>query len=62
MVDPNKNCHNYCQYGKMCRYVKGENGRNPDDCAMYYKLDDLNNEAKEIRKEREKMFEECDDW
>lgn len=62
MIDPNKNCHEYCVYGKMCRYAKGENGKNPDDCGTFYKLDDLNNEAKEIRKEQEKRFEEVDDW
>ena len=62
MVDPNKNCHDYCPYGRMCRYVKGENGLDPYDCCMYYKLDDLNNEAKDIREEQEKAFEGVDDW
>ena len=65
-IDPNKNCHEYCSYGKMCRYVKGSNGMDPDECAMWYKLDDLMNEARDIEREqrmqREKEFEECDDW
>ena len=65
-IDPNKNCHEYCSYGKMCRYCKGSNGADPDECAMWYKLDDLMNEARDIEREqrmqREKEFEECDDW
>ena len=65
-MDKTKNCHEYCPYGKMCRYCKGEVGLEPYDCTMYYKLDDINNEAKEIeseqRKRREQEFEECDDW
>ena len=62
MIDPNKNCHEYCIYRKMCRYAKGENGKDPYDCGTFYKLDDLNNEAKEIREEQEKNFEDIDDW
>ena len=59
----NKNCHEYCPYGKMCRYCKGENGLIVDESSMYYKLDDLNNEAKEIEREQKaRLFEECDDW
>ena len=61
-LDQNKNCHEYCPYGRMCRYNKGSNGLNPDDCSMYYKLDDINNEAKEYREERERLFEEVEDW
>lgn len=62
MIDPNKNCHEYCIYSKMCRYCKGENGMDPYDCTMFYKLDDLNNDAKDIKEEQERAFEECDDW
>ena len=65
-VDPNKNCHEYCSYGKMCRYHKGSNGADPDECAMWYKLDDLMNEARDMDREdrmrREQEFEECEDW
>ena len=56
------NCHAYCPYGKMCRYCKGDTGIVVDECSMYYKLDDINNEAKEYREEKERAFEECDDW
>lgn len=63
MIDPNKNCHSYCPYGKLCRYAKGENGQDPDDCGTFYKLDDLNNEAKEIEmEERRAIAEEGDEW
>ena len=65
-IDPNKNCHEYCSYGKMCRYCKGSIGADPDECAMWYKLDDLMNEARDNAREdrirREKEFEECEDW
>jgi len=64
-IDPNKNCHEYCRYGKQCRYLKGSNGMDPDECAMYYKIDDIMLEAREIEKEqREKDREEFegDDW
>lgn len=64
-IDPSKNCHEYCRYGKQCRYLKGGNGVNPDDCGMYYKIDDIMQEAREIaREEREKEREELegDDW
>lgn len=57
-----KNCHEYCPYAKMCRYCKGEVGLDVYECSMYYKLDDLNNEAKEIREEQRKCFEDGDDW
>jgi hypothetical protein len=59
MIDPNKNCHEYCRYAKFCRYAKGENGFNPDDCAMYYKIEDILSEADDIR--REQAQEEDDD-
>lgn len=63
----NKNCHEYCPYGKMCRYCKGEIGLIVDECSMYYKLDDLMNEARDIEREErrrraEEEFEECEDW
>lgn len=58
-----KNCHNYCRYGKMCRYVKGCDGMNPDDCAMYYKLDDLMNEARDMEQEQRKSLDDYyEDW
>ena len=58
----NKNCHEYCRYGKYCRYVKGSNGADPDECAMYYKLDDLMNEARDIEREQRKALDDYDEW
>ena len=60
-----RNCHEYCHYAKYCRYEKGTDGMNPDECAMYYKIDDLMNDARieaaeERRREREE--EEGEDW
>ena len=57
-----KNCHEYCHYGKMCRYLKGSNGVDPDDCAMYYKLDDLMNEARDMEREQRKESDDYDEW
>ena len=58
----NKNCHEYCPYRKMCRYVEGSNGMDPDECAMYYKLDDLMNEARDIEREQRKALDDYDEW
>jgi len=62
-IDPNKNCHEYCRFAKCCRYAKGENGLDPEECGWAYKIEDLLNEAKDIREEQEKAFgEDEDDW
>ena len=63
-ADPNKNCHDYCPYGKCCRFSDGGNGWDWQECAMYYKIDDLMMDAMDIEKEQKKQreFEECDDW
>lgn len=63
-IDPNKNCHEYCRYGKQCRYLKGSNGMDPDECAMYYKIEDIMMDARDIEKEQRKGLEEYegDDW
>ena len=63
-IDLNKNCHEYCHYGKMCRYVEGSNGMDPDECAMYYKLDDLMNDARDIEQEQRRSagLEEWEGW
>ena len=55
-----KNCHEYCPYRKQCRFREGEVGLDPDDCSMYYKLDDLMNDAR--MEEKEEAFEAEDDW
>jgi hypothetical protein len=59
----NKNCHEYCHYRKQCRYEKGANGINPDDCPMYWKIDDLMNDAMDaIMEERKSRQEDDDEW
>lgn len=65
-IEQDKNCHEYCQYAKYCRYRKGTEGMDPEECAMYYKIEDLlydaDDIAKEQRKRREQEFEEVEDW
>ena len=63
-IDPNKNCHEICRFGKVCLYKKGINGMNPDDCAMFYKLDDLRNDAMDIEEEQRRSagLEEWEGW
>ena len=59
----NQNCHNYCRYGKYCRYVDGATGTNPEECAMYYKIDDLLMDARDIKEEQERSRGELEeDW
>ena len=62
-INSNKNCHEYCRYAKMCRYCDGYNGKDPEDCPMYYKIDDLLMDAKDIKEEQERSRGESeDDW
>ena len=60
-IDPTKNCHSYCHYRKQCRYAKGENGINPEDCAMYWKIDDIMNETDDIREEQRRSRGDYED-
>lgn len=46
----NQNCHSYCWYAKYC-HDKGENGWDPDNCGMYYHIEDILAEAREIESE-----------
>lgn len=63
MIDPTKNCHEYCLYRKQCRYAEGSIGQDPEECGMYYKIDDLMNDAKDIEREQLRAkFDEEDDW
>ena len=55
-----ENCHSYCPYGKQCRYHNGDIGLVPEECSMFYKLEDIINDAK--TEEKERAFEEVDDW
>ena len=62
-IDPNKNCHEYCPYSRLCKYAKGSNGMDPDDCGTYYKIDDILAEARDIaREQRRELEEEEDDY
>ena len=61
MIEQNKNCHEYCPYRKQCRYAKGENGINPEDCAMYWKIDDIMNETDDIREEQRRSRGDYED-
>lgn len=44
-----RNCHEYCEYGKKCRYDKGESGRSPVDCKTYYVIEKCIREAEQNR-------------
>ena len=57
MLDPNKNCHEYCVYGKTCKFSEGYNGKDPDDCPAYYKIDDLMMEARDLAREDKYLAE-----
>ena len=60
-----KNCHERCRYSKECSKIfncKGSNQADfPDECALYYKLDDLAMEARDIEKEQRKACGEDDE-
>ena len=55
-IQADKNCHERCRYSKVCFRLFGDKGSNradfPDECALYYKLDDLALEAADIAKEQ----------
>ena len=65
-INPNENCHAYCRYAKQCRFREGEVGLDPDDCSMYAKIEeiawDATQEEADARAEREREFEETEDW
>ena len=66
-IDETKNCHEYCRYGKQCRYLDGKAGQDPDECAMYYKIDDIMIEARYMAREDriargDEEREDGDDW
>ena len=60
--DPTKNCHEYCHYAKQCLYVKGEIGLIETECAMYWKIEDIMNDAKDILEEERKATGEDEDY
>ena len=58
----NKNCHSYCNYAKHCRYAKGEIGLIPEECARYWKIEDILNDAQDILEEERKAKGEDEEW
>ena len=61
-IDPNKNCHEYCPIAKCCRYALGSKGQDPEECGTYFKLLDLIEDAKDIRREQRKGDKDYDDY
>jgi len=55
-----KNCHEYCPYSRRCRYEKGEIGKVVDECSMYYKLEDIASDARDIADEQRRVMG-CDE-
>ena len=59
-----QNCHLYCEYARYC-HEKGVDGKNPDNCANYFHIEDIINDAKqyeaEERAEREREDYEDDE-
>lgn len=47
----NRNCHEYCMFGKSCYFREGKVGQDPEECVFYYKIEDLRMEATEDRYE-----------
>ena len=43
----NRNCHEYCSYGKQCRYDKGSVGRDPEYCGTFFTIEKVTNEQYE---------------
>lgn len=60
-VDPNKNCHEYCRYSRKCKYWKGSNGAVPEDCAIYYKIEDILADARDILIEERRAMREAEE-
>ena len=60
-INPNENCHTYCPYGKYCRYAEGCNGMDYNECTMYYKIDDLLQDARYVSRELEEA-DEADEY
>lgn len=69
-IDPDKNCHEYCRFARQCKYCKGSNGYDPEECGWAYKIEDLMNDAEDIRREQIRSIaeefgvdeSEVDDW
>ena len=61
------NCREHCRQAQLCR-LKGWDDLDPDNCAMFYKIEDLLWDAEceamaERAREREEMeLNDPDDW
>jgi len=65
LLPADKNCHQRCRYSRQCWELyqcKGENRRDfPDECALFYKLDDLAMEARDLAEQYRLARGEDDD-
>ena len=55
-----KSCHYYCKYARYCN-EKGSDGKNPDNCANYFHIEDIINDAKQDEAE-ERAERESEDY
>lgn len=50
-----RNCHEYCHYAQDCHVVMhghpGTIGMNPEECAAYYKIEDLRLDAEDAMRD-----------
>lgn len=60
-IDKTKNCHAYCRYAKQCRYLDGKAGQDPEECYMYYKIEDIMADARDIEEEQKRSMKEYED-
>lgn len=60
-IDKTRNCHEYCRYGKQCRYLKGGNGVVPEDCGMYYKIEDIMADSRDIAEEQKRSMKDFEE-
>ena len=63
-IQADKNCHERCRYSKQCYELFKDKGSNradfPDECALFYKLDDLAMDARDILEEQRRARGEED--
>ena len=61
MLPAERNCHERCQYSKQCWELYHNKGSHradfPDECALFYKLDDLAMDAQDISEEQRTVME-----
>ena len=60
-INNDKNCHEYCPIAKCCRYALGSEGQDPEECGTYFKLLDLIEDAKDIKREQEKSMKDYEE-